>query len=539
MAYSGPAVLEVLAGAGTGKTRSVTWVGDMFADYGVTGIYLALNRSVADEVAGKFTRGNVAGMTVHSLAFRIAGRHPGIAPLLDRVGHRGSVAPWEMAKHFRFRETFTFTAPADVTRAELTGRDVKPSGKVKSNAMMKAALATLRQWCATALDAPDDSCVPRPSGMGDEDFHGTYAPRIIDLAGWLWTTDICSPWGELTFTHDYYLKMVSLTHPDLSEIFGHGSLLIVDEAQDMRPAMLSILRDQLGKMRIVAVGDRFQALYAFTGAVDALPEIASWPGAQVLPLTQSFRFGPAIAGEANRVLDCLDPDHRGIRLRGLDSLDSAVGTYARTDTAHTPEADAVLVRTNAAGVGEAGVEQERGRAVCLQVDRDYVTGVMDAVTAVCAGRTPRLAEMKHLKSREQLKSFARPGGDAPADLGALIRLGLRKGPAHVTGVLNACVPADRADVTVTTIHKAKGGQWGSVRLAVGPDEMIPGVGPRIAGPDESGELEPESRTALMLLYVAVTRAQDRLWVPADVDRALDRYITENIREAAEPTALAG
>jgi hypothetical protein len=211
MAYSGPAVLEVLAGAGTGKTRSVTWVGDMFADYGVTGIYLALNRSVADEVAGKFTRGNVAGMTVHSLAFRIAGRHPGIAPLLDRVGHRGSVAPWEMAKHFRFRETFTFTAPADVTRAELTGRDVKPSGKVKSNAMMKAALATLRQWCATALDAPDDSCVPRPSGMGDEDFHGTYAPRIIDLAGWLWTTDICSPWGELTFTHDYYLKMVSLT----------------------------------------------------------------------------------------------------------------------------------------------------------------------------------------------------------------------------------------------------------------------------------------------------------------------------------------
>ena len=60
---------------------------------------------------------------------------------------------------------------------------------------------------------------------------------------------------------------------------------------------------------------------------------------QRLCLSQSFRFGPAIAAEANKWLQLLDAP---LRLRGFDRIPSTVGPIACPD--------AVLCRTNAEAV---------------------------------------------------------------------------------------------------------------------------------------------------------------------------------------------
>lgn len=55
------------------------------------------------------------------------------------------------------------------------------------------------------------------------------------------------------------------------------------------------------RCRIVLVGDRYQQIYRFRGADDALSH-PSLAGADRLWMTQSFRFGPAVAAMANLLL---------------------------------------------------------------------------------------------------------------------------------------------------------------------------------------------------------------------------------------------
>src|SRR5699024_7486017 len=130
-----------------------------------------------------------------------------------------------------------------------------------------------------------------------------------------WTSDILSPGGRLPFTHDYYLKLVSLARPSFTAQLGApaGSVIFFDEAQDSRPCVSQMLHGQTD-MQLVTVGDSAQAIYgSFTGARDALPKFSAQSGATTLPLTTSWRFGPGIADAANGTLAALDAP---IRLSG-------------------------------------------------------------------------------------------------------------------------------------------------------------------------------------------------------------------------------
>src|SRR5260221_9920143 len=89
-------------------------------------------------------------------------------------------------------------------------------------------------------------------------------------------------------------------------------------------------------MRLISVGDPAQQIYAWRGAIDAMD---AFDGHQ-LTLSQSFRFGPAIADEANKWLELLGSD---LVIRGTDSVPSAIGEC------EWPEA--VLCRTHGGAPG--------------------------------------------------------------------------------------------------------------------------------------------------------------------------------------------
>lgn len=110
-------------------------------------------------------------------------------------------------------------------------------------------------------------------------------------------------WGDMidkdtptTIDHSTYLKLYQLSKPKLN--YG---LVLADEAQDLNPCVLDILKNQdTSKVQIVYVGDPWQSIYMFNGAVNAFEELPATTTR--LPLTQSFRFTSEVAATSLKVL---------------------------------------------------------------------------------------------------------------------------------------------------------------------------------------------------------------------------------------------
>ena len=81
-------------------------------------------------------------------------------------------------------------------------------------------------------------------------------------------------------------------------------LILVDEAQDLNPVTMAIIEEQT--IPVMYVGDTHQHIYGFNGAKDGLR--ANRADVE-LRLTRSFRFGPAVAWIANKVV-ALKGEHK-------------------------------------------------------------------------------------------------------------------------------------------------------------------------------------------------------------------------------------
>ncbi|MBO0884169.1 MAG: ATP-binding domain-containing protein, partial [Mycobacterium sp.] len=89
-----------------------------------------------------------------------------------------------------------------------------------------------------------------------------------------------------------------------------------------------------------------------------------------------------------------------------------------------------------------------------------------------------------------------------ADLKAFVTVIDDHGADVVIAAMNQLAPEHRADVTVSTAHKAKGREWNTVRVATDFDP--PGDDPK------TGDPQPIRRDEAMLAYVTVTRAKRHL-----------------------------
>src|SRR5450759_3611353 len=153
------------------------------------------------------------------------------------------------------------------------------------------------------------------------------ATQIIPLALRAWADLTCGPAGRLKPTHDVYLKQWQLSHPTLD-----FDVVLYDEAQDADPCIADVVEHQT-HAQLIAVGDSAQAIYGWRGAGDFLARLDA---RHRLRLTQSWRFGQAVADEANVWLDMIEAD---LRVAGNPARQSCLAPLAQPD--------AVLCRTNA------------------------------------------------------------------------------------------------------------------------------------------------------------------------------------------------
>ena len=93
---------------------------------------------------------------------------------------------------------------------------------------------------------------------------------------WKMMTDVKN-W-KMKMPHDGYLKLFQLQNPNLQDAEVKGrklthDVLMIDEGQDMNPAMLEIFSHQ--NITKIIVGDPSQQIYMFRGAVNALGSLDS------------------------------------------------------------------------------------------------------------------------------------------------------------------------------------------------------------------------------------------------------------------------
>ena len=455
--------LKVVAFAGTGKTST-------FVEYAKARpmdqmLYLAFNKSVQQEAEGKFPA-NVMSRTVHSMAYQSIGK---------QFKNLGNVPFFLVTK----------LLSVDVYRATLIMR-------------------TLENWHNSADDHIEEKHVP-PDSLGR--FERGFEPKIVDGADYLWRQMRRND-DKMPMTHSGYLKLYQLSKPRLG-----FDLIMLDEAQDTNPVTFDIIRQQreLG-CRILVCGDPYQQIYSWRGAQDALDMI----DCPTLYLTQSFRFGPAVASVANKLLSTFFSNK--VPLRGHDIADSLVDRHADKHT--------VICRTNQALFRTAAscAAAKQCIAIVGNVAFDqYLDKLMD-VYYLFAGRRTDICERQvaFFKSYADLVKFAADRLDV--ELGSRVNIVNDFGdrtPAAIASIRSAIVPASQADVLLVTGHKAKGLEWDSVSLSDDFAELFDDQRrPFAVGPDSLPKDE------VNLLYVSCTRAKRNLQLNSEL-RSLMSWAAEN------------
>lgn len=454
-ATAGDMVLE--AGAGTGKTSTLKLMAA--ARPGVRGVYVAYNSAIAKDAQKSFPA-TVDARTAHSFAYRWIAQHWGHAALRARL-HGPRIPAGQTARILGVNEPLRLG----------TDRMLSPQQ------VARIAMETVGRFSNSAETQPEKWHVPAVNGVEPAE-RVALVQLIVPLARKAWT-DLSRPRGELRFSHDVYLKMWALTDPQLP-----GDFVLLDEAQDSSPVVAAMFNNQRNAQR-VAVGDACQAIYGWRGATDAMTQMVA---DHRLYLTQSFRFGPRIAAEANKWLEQLEAT---LRLTGTPTIASRI--------AELTAADAVLCRSNAEAVTRLMDCHTAGTPAAIVGGGNDVRRIAEAANQLRDTGKTWHPELCAFTSWGQVQDYVENdhGGQ---DLKVAVDLVDKYGADEIIDAIDRAVPELKARVTLSTAHKAKGREWNTVQIASDFRE------PR----DEDGETTAPSREESMLAYVAVTRARQIL-----------------------------
>jgi DNA helicase II / ATP-dependent DNA helicase PcrA len=325
---------------------------------------------------------------------------------------------------------------------------------------------------------------------------------------------------------------------------------VVDEYQDVTPLQQRVLSAWLGdRDDLTVVGDANQTIYSFTGATPRylLDFSRQFPEATVVRLERDYRSTPQVVSLANRVIAAARGRVAGSKLHLVGQRDpgpapsfsehpdevaeaaavaKSVSRLVESGTA--PAEIAVLYRINAqsevyeealteAGIpyqvrgGEGFFSRQEIRQALLVLQRAAGRGT-DA-EAVLPDVVRGLLEPLGLTAEPPTGTRARERWEALSGLAELVDEEVAHRPQlDLSGLLAEL--RTRADsrhppvvqgVTLASLHAAKGLEWDAVFLVGLTDGTLP-ISHALAHGAESEAVEEERR----LLYVGITRARMHL-----------------------------
>jgi UvrD-like helicase C-terminal domain/AAA domain len=445
--------LKIKAFAGAGKTSTLRLIAGHLA--GKRGSYLAFNREIAEHARRGFPS-NVIARTMHSLAYA------SVASALRTRLSLPAEPPHELAARYGL-------GPVQVPT--ITGKTVE----VAPFEIGRMIVDGLGRFCRSAEPRPEALHIPVDEKVDDtaaQWLREALLPYVVRL--WNESTDRR---GRSAIAHDVVLKVWAQSDPHLDVDF-----ILFDEAQDSDGVMLSVLARQR-HAQIIYVGDPYQQIYEWRGAINAMAAISAPEQA----LTESFRFGPTFAALASRILGLLGEQ---TPIRGQNTI----GSIMVEDPSIAPPVDAILCRKNVTAIWQLAAGLEMGHKPAIRMSPTEIEAFADGADQLLAGRRAfRPAAFSLFENWGDAQSFSRSA--VGRDLLPIVRIVDECGTDYLRGLARRAAPEAGADYVISTVHRAKGLEWKRVKVA--NDFRFKMDNGRLTLDDDE----------MRLLYVAMTRAQ--------------------------------
>jgi DNA helicase-2/ATP-dependent DNA helicase PcrA len=490
----------ILAGAGTGKTTTIT-------------------RRIAWQVAsGAFAPGELVAVTFTDKAageLRARLRALGVDGVRASTFHSAALA---LLRRFT-GDVGTILATKALLLRQI-GNRLPPPYKFRP----AGDLATEIEWAKNRRLTPDtylgelgDREPPIPAELLHRVFR-EYERRKTD-AGALDFEDLLSQ----------TIRMLEEDAAALGLVRERWRAFTVDEYQDVNLLQQSLLDLWLGDGdELCAVGDDYQSIYGFTGAsahwLLELPQ--RFPQARVVRLERNYRSTPQVLELANRLAPKLGGAEKTLRPTVPDGpeplVQPGVALAARvtelTREGVALEDQAVLVRTNARTADveeelhEAGIPFQGASLLARDAARRLVRAL--AREAGPAGPTVRTAALAHGWLERPPEKLGEREQTRQSDLARLVRLAEDfegDAQAFVASLHVRFGATAGRGVHLLTLHRAKGLEFEAVHLPRLEENELP---------HRRADVDEERR----LLYVGLTRAKRHL--TATWDGKPSRFLRE-------------
>ncbi len=415
--------LLVLAGAGTGKTRTLVARAAWLRSQGVPAsriLLLTFTRRAADDMLARVAPqvpaagDRICGGTFHAIAHRIIRAH---------------------AESFSLPPEFSVLDPADVTDLLDVLRADHDLVGVQRRAPRAAVCADIYTRCVNTHSTVTD--VVRGGFPWCADFTGQLAALFRGYVAHK------RRHGLVDFDDLLLLWRAALADPAAGKTLrGLYDAVLVDEYQDVNTVQADIVR----LLRptgdgLTCVGDDAQAIYSFRGAdpahLRALGE--TFPGLAIVRLTRNYRSSDAVLQLANSVR----PQCQGLELALAG--DRAAGQVPVLVRCHDEAIQAREICARVLAAHESGIELREQAVLVRAAHHSDVLEVELSVRGIPFVKYGglRFTEAAHVKD---FLAAARVVANPADDLAwfRLLRLHEGIGPVHARRIIETIAPADPA-----------------------------------------------------------------------------------------------
>jgi DNA helicase II / ATP-dependent DNA helicase PcrA len=525
----------VLAGAGTGKTRTIT-----------------------HRIANLVSSGHVAAGQVLAVTFtqRAAGEMRSRLRALDANAQTGVGAVQALTFHAAAHRQLRYFWPRVVgdTGWQLLDSKFAVVARAASRTRMNAGTDDVRdlageiEWAKASLISPEQYPSAVAAAGRDIPMDAAKIASVYSAYEELKVRDESVTLLDFDDLLLHTAAAIENDHAVAEEFRDRYRCFVVDEYQDVTPLQQRVLSAWLGdRDDLTVVGDANQTIYSFTGASPRflLDFSRQFPDATVVRLERDYRSTPQVVSLANQVIAAARGRVAGSKLQLSGQREPGPAPSFREHPDETVEAAAVaksiadliesgtppseiavLYRVNAQSeiyeeaLTEAGIAyQVRGgegffnrqeikqALLALQraADRGADGPLPDVVRAVLEPLGLTAEEPAGTRARERWEALTalaelvddevaqRPQLDFP---GLIAELRTRADARH---------PPVVQGVSLASLHAAKGLEWDAVFLVGLADGTLP-ISHALAHGPESEPVEEERR----LLYVGITRARVHL-----------------------------
>ena len=503
----------ILAGAGTGKTRTVT------------------HRIAYGIARGQFAANRVLALTYTSRAageLRARLRQLGIPGVAVKTFHAAALSQLE----YFWPQLAGVPAPNVLTSKSKLIAEAAESMKIHFDAALLRDVAAEIEWrkyTMRSIEQYEEASRPAVAGIKPA--------QLVQLIRAYEDLKIKAQkldWEDVLILT---LGMLQSEPRVLAHVQQQYRFFTVDEYQDISPLQQALLEAWLGdRSDLCVVGDPNQTIYTFTGASSGylLEFLTAYPDATVVTLTRNYRSTGRIIALANRVVsgetdldELVSQNDLGVEpeiLQAADSVDEAnrIASDISKQLAKgvKPNEIAILYRVNSQSeqfekaLADRGIDyQVRGgerffnRPEILHVvrlvraetitpsDRPLYQIVSDACRELGWKAKEPDAPGAIREKWEALNSFLAIVDEMPEDSS------LEDFIKEVDERIRSQHEPIKAAITISTIHAAKGLEWDSVFLAGLNEGLLP-----IGYAKTDAAIHEERR----LFYVGVTRARKEL-----------------------------